>query len=197
MPCAVHCSHAYDRYFYGRSGGTFVEVGAGRGTPQHSASFALEVDHGWRGVVVEAAVPLHRALVRHRPRATALLALVCAQEEGQVHFVYGGPEGAMSGGCRCLPRFGARIMMRACTKVRGEHACMQKQFCVLWPWRSGAIEFMSPLYAKTFHPNDSTTAAPIHSYPIACSPLSPLLDTVGVSHANFLSIDVVSTASKL
>ena len=42
-------THAYERYFFGRAGGTFLESGAVDGI-RFSVTHSLEMDLGWRGV---------------------------------------------------------------------------------------------------------------------------------------------------
>jgi hypothetical protein len=42
-------THVYERYFFGRAGGTFLEAGAVDGV-RFSVTHALDKDLGWRGV---------------------------------------------------------------------------------------------------------------------------------------------------
>jgi hypothetical protein len=64
--------HVYERYFFGRAGGTFIESGALDGV-RFSVTHALEKDLGWRGVRGESscgARALRRRLRLGRARVT-------------------------------------------------------------------------------------------------------------------------------
>ncbi len=79
--------HAYTRYFYGRGGGTFLEMGALDGV-LYSNTLALEVEAGWHGVHIEASPSSFDALARNRPGQVAVHAAVCGSPR-RVHFIDG------------------------------------------------------------------------------------------------------------
>ncbi len=57
--------YAYEHFFYGRGGGTFLEMGALNGL-QWSNTVALERMLGWRGVLIEASPSSYKQLAVNR-----------------------------------------------------------------------------------------------------------------------------------
>lgn len=66
------------------TGGYYVDLGAYDGL-EHSNTAALDFDHGWHGVCVEANVDYYNSLVRNRPRPQNYNVAV-ADFAGQVNF---------------------------------------------------------------------------------------------------------------
>lgn len=77
--------YAYRRFFYGRGGGTFMEMGALDGL-RFSNTFAFEKLLGWRGVHIEASPSSFQALARNRPNQLNVHAAVCDRAR-VVHYV--------------------------------------------------------------------------------------------------------------
>ncbi len=57
--------HAFEHYFYGLGGGTFLEMGALNGV-QWSNTVALERVLGWRGILIEASPSSYSQLATNR-----------------------------------------------------------------------------------------------------------------------------------
>ena len=91
-------AHAYERYFYGRGGGTFLEMGALDGKT-YSNSHAFETALGWRGVHVEASPPQYTDLVRNRPDQVAVHVAMCGRAQ-TVHYTVRGNKC-----CNGIPEF--------------------------------------------------------------------------------------------
>ena len=68
--------YAYERFFYGRANGTFLESGAVDGVTG-SVTLALERELGWRGVLVEGSARSATQLFRRRPHQVC--ASVCRE----------------------------------------------------------------------------------------------------------------------
>jgi hypothetical protein len=59
-------THAYMNYFFGRGGGSFMEMGALDGT-HLSNTFAFDRELGWKGIHIEASPSSYEQLAANRP----------------------------------------------------------------------------------------------------------------------------------
>lgn len=82
--------YAYSQFFYGRTGGTFLEMGALDGF-LFSNTYALESEMGWHGVLIEASPSSFAALARNRPQQVAVHVAVCGKPQ-TVHYADEGNE---------------------------------------------------------------------------------------------------------
>lgn len=71
-------THVYERYFFGRAGGTFLEAGAVDGV-RFSVTHALDKDLGWRGVLVEGSPLSAAGLFKQRPEHICIHAVLCGR----------------------------------------------------------------------------------------------------------------------
>eukprot|EP01062_Namystynia_karyoxenos_P054764 TRINITY_DN4528_c0_g1_i3.p1 TRINITY_DN4528_c0_g1~~TRINITY_DN4528_c0_g1_i3.p1 ORF type:complete len:440 (+),score=73.78 TRINITY_DN4528_c0_g1_i3:91-1410(+) len=78
----------YHRYFCGRCGGTFVEMGALDGL-RYSNTLFFERALGWRGVLIEALPDNVAQLRRNRPLSTIVGKAACPDRNGTIQFVRG------------------------------------------------------------------------------------------------------------
>lgn len=69
-------SYAYNNFFYGRGGGTFLEMGALDGVT-YANTYALEHVLGWKGILVEASPSSFKLLKDNRPGQVTLHVAVC------------------------------------------------------------------------------------------------------------------------
>ena len=67
---------AYKRYFYGLTGGVYLEMGALNGV-LFSNTRALEEHAGWRGLLIEASPDSYRRLEHNRPGSITVNAAIC------------------------------------------------------------------------------------------------------------------------
>lgn len=75
------------RYFFGRTGGTFLEMGALDGFT-YSNTWYFEKYMSWRGVLIEGSPNSYELLVRYRPDAICINAMICS-EKRTLHWVEG------------------------------------------------------------------------------------------------------------
>ncbi len=74
-----------ENYFFKRTGGTFLELGALDGL-MYSNSYYFERHLGWRGVLIEGSPVLYKKLRVNRPEAITVNAMICA-EPRQLHWI--------------------------------------------------------------------------------------------------------------
>jgi FkbM family methyltransferase len=74
-----------ERYFYNRTGGTFIEMGALDGL-RYSNSFFFETELGWSGLLIEGNPKNYEYLEKNRPNALVANAMVCSSK-GELHYV--------------------------------------------------------------------------------------------------------------
>lgn len=75
----------YENFFFGRKGGTFLEMGALDGVT-YSNSYFFEKSMDWSGLMIEGSPTLYGKLVRNRPGVVALNAMVC-DEARELHWI--------------------------------------------------------------------------------------------------------------
>ena len=155
---------AMQQYFWGRTGGTVLELGALDGK-RYSNSFAFETQLGWRAINVEASPVSFDQLVRNRPGALNINLAVCAAPLAES--AEGGPPPLLHflvGPSPCC--FGFWEFMSPAFRAR---------------WYPGVTD----ANVSQPHPAKGVTSTPTH-----CGPLAAYLSLFGVAHVDFWSLDV-------
>jgi FkbM family methyltransferase len=83
-----------ERYFFGRTGGSFLEMGALDGV-RYSNSYFFEKELSWVGLLVEGNPKNYQFLEKNRPNAFVANAMVCSSS-ADLHFVEH-PDSAING----------------------------------------------------------------------------------------------------
>lgn len=156
---------ALEHFFWNQGGGIVIEMGSLDGGAENSVSKGFE-KLGWKRILLEAN-PIHREALKKQDLAFSVNAAIC--DGSAVHFV------AVTGG---------RNMT------------------------SGIVEFMEPKFVKEYHrviyklgsasgkfdPSSinwqSTYLKDLHITPVQCITLDTVLKRAGVSHVNFMVLDV-------
>jgi FkbM family methyltransferase len=95
------------RHFKRRRGGIYVDVGAYDGM-QFSNTAMLELQYGWRGVLIEPIKAAYDRMKGCRPASVCINGVVSA-EKGPVRFIYSAADGGMLSGTAFDPRHQARL----------------------------------------------------------------------------------------
>lgn len=88
-----------EHFFFDRTGGTFIEMGALDGDALSNTYF-FERQKGWRGLMIEGSPKLAEKLFRNRPQAVTVNAMICG-EERDLHWL---DKGAVGGAYELLPQ---------------------------------------------------------------------------------------------
>jgi len=97
--------YAYTHFFYGRGGGTFLEMGALDGVV-FSNTYAYDKVLGWRGVLIEASPSSYASLATNRPEQVNVHVAVCDKPQ-MVHYADAGAEC-----CRGIAEFMSETFLR-------------------------------------------------------------------------------------
>lgn len=92
--------YVLERYFFDRQGGTFLEMGGLDGIA-YSNSYYWERHLGWKGLLIEGSPTLYANLVRNRPYALTMNAMVCS-EKRKLHWI--NSNNAVGGAYELMPK---------------------------------------------------------------------------------------------
>lgn len=95
------------RYFGQKQGGVYVDIGAYDGIHLSNTAM-LEMQYGWRGVLVEPIKEAFDRMVGARPRSVCVNGAVSAKE-GPLRLTYSAADGGMLSGTEYDPRHRARL----------------------------------------------------------------------------------------
>lgn len=135
--------YAWNEFFSGFRGGTFIEMGAIDGVT-FSNTLAFERGAEWKGILIEGSPESFEKLVANRPNQVLVNAPVCEEWRSVDYVVSGGGP------------------------VRG----------VGDEWKD------EKAFIQQFHANGMQVEK------LVCVPLQAILDSVGLTHVNFFSLDV-------
>jgi len=95
------------RYFKLKRGGIYVDIGAYDGIYLSNTAM-LELQYGWRGVLVEPIKEAYDRMVKSRPGSTCICGAV-STERGPLRFTYSAADGGMLSGTAFDPRHQERV----------------------------------------------------------------------------------------
>lgn len=180
-------SRAYKSYFYGRGGGTFLELGAVNGV-WGSGSLPFERELGWRGVLIEPAPDMcaRDAHMASRIGARSTYAFPVWAPIPHARTVMHGVAGRRYAELVTSRPLAITVNAAVCATPGVLHYTTTGNMCC-----RGIVEFMPPKALAEHHSQIASGEVRLEDIStLHCVPLRHILRQVGITHINWWILDV-------